>query len=155
MLLSEETKAGSFVEFVTTTEVRLRVALSAAHGPERGREAAAEALAYGWEHWERIYTMDNPAGWLALVAAVGALPFLGYSLIGAINPGFLDLPTRNKRAIVFAVLVFTILGIGVGARNDLFLTCEDFKVSGNDQPEGCKPASGEPAQETLRLLKPA
>jgi RNA polymerase sigma-70 factor (ECF subfamily) len=64
MLLSEDTKAGSFVEFVTATEARLRIALSAAHGLERGREAAAEALAYGWEHWERINTMDNPAGYL-------------------------------------------------------------------------------------------
>jgi RNA polymerase sigma-70 factor (ECF subfamily) len=64
MLLPEDTKADSFVEFVTITESRLRVALSAAHGPERGREAAAEALTYGWEHWDRINTMDNPAGYL-------------------------------------------------------------------------------------------
>jgi RNA polymerase sigma-70 factor (ECF subfamily) len=63
-LISEETKADSFTEFVTTTEAPLRVALSAAHGLERGREAAAEALAYGWEHWDRIQTMENPAGYL-------------------------------------------------------------------------------------------
>ena len=64
MLIPEETKADSFTEFVTTTEERLRVALSAAHGLESGREAAAEALAYGWEHWDRIHTMENPAGYL-------------------------------------------------------------------------------------------
>ena len=64
MLFPEDTKADSFVEFVTITESRLRVALSAAHGSERGRDAAAEALAYGWEHWDRINTMDNPTGYL-------------------------------------------------------------------------------------------
>ena len=63
-MIPDQTKADSFTDFVTTTEARLRVALSAAHGPEGGREAAAEALAYGWEHWDRIRTMDNPAGYL-------------------------------------------------------------------------------------------
>ena len=60
----EETRADSFTVFVTETERRLRHALTAAFGPERGREAAAEALAYGWEHWDRIRDMENPAGYL-------------------------------------------------------------------------------------------
>lgn len=63
-VLSDETKADTFTDFVTTTEERLRLALTATHGPELGREGAAEALAYGWEHWERISTMENPAGYL-------------------------------------------------------------------------------------------
>jgi hypothetical protein len=29
-----------------------------------GRDAAADALAYGWEHWERIKDMKNPIGYL-------------------------------------------------------------------------------------------
>lgn len=63
-MLPDETKADSFTEFVVETETRLRHALTAAFGPERGREGAAEALAYGWEHWDRISVMDNPAGYL-------------------------------------------------------------------------------------------
>lgn len=63
-MLSEETKSDSFVEFVTATERRLRQALTSAFGPDRGREAAAEALAYGWEHWDRVSGMENPAGYL-------------------------------------------------------------------------------------------
>jgi DNA-directed RNA polymerase specialized sigma24 family protein len=63
-MLPDETKADSFTEFVVETETRLRNALSAAFGPERGREGAAEALAYGWEHWDRISMMSNPAGYL-------------------------------------------------------------------------------------------
>jgi DNA-directed RNA polymerase specialized sigma24 family protein len=34
---------------------------------ETGREAAAEALAYGWEHWERIRDMENSVGYLYVV----------------------------------------------------------------------------------------
>jgi RNA polymerase sigma-70 factor (ECF subfamily) len=54
----------SFTEFVRTTERPLRVALGAAYGKERGREAAADALAYGWEHWDHIQQLENPAGYL-------------------------------------------------------------------------------------------
>ena len=92
---------------------------------------------------------DAVVGWLALVTAIVALPFLGYAIIGAINPSFLDLPIRNKWAIIIAVVVFSVLGAAIGARNDLFLTCDDFKVSGNDQPENCRGASASPAAVTL------
>lgn len=63
-MLPDETKADSFTRFVVEAETRLRHALTTAFGPERGREGAAEALAYGWEHWDRISQMDNPSGYL-------------------------------------------------------------------------------------------
>lgn len=63
-MIPDKTKADSFTEFVTETEERLRIALIATHGPDRGREAAAEALAYGWENWDRVRTLENPAGYL-------------------------------------------------------------------------------------------
>lgn len=53
-----------FEGFVRDSEPRLRRALVAAYGPERGREAAAEALAWAWEHWVRVRTMDRPIGYL-------------------------------------------------------------------------------------------
>jgi DNA-directed RNA polymerase specialized sigma24 family protein len=49
---------------VERAEPRLRKAFVAAYGPERGREATAEALAYGWEHWERLRGTDNVTGYL-------------------------------------------------------------------------------------------
>ena len=58
------TATGSFTEFFGLTEPRLRTALCAAFGADLGREATQQALAYGWEHWERIQEMDNPAGYL-------------------------------------------------------------------------------------------
>ena len=63
-MIPDQTKEQSFTEFVSDVESRLRQALTAAFGPEVGREAAAEALAYGWEHWDRIAGMDNSVGYL-------------------------------------------------------------------------------------------
>ena len=54
----------TFEEFAEHSGARLRAGLVAAYGPEVGADAAAEALAYGFEHWERLSTMANPAGYL-------------------------------------------------------------------------------------------
>jgi hypothetical protein len=63
-VLSDEVKAGSFTEFVEGSELRLRQALTASFGPDVGRDAAADAFAYGWEHWDRVSVMENPVGYL-------------------------------------------------------------------------------------------
>lgn len=54
----------SFERFVRESESKLRHALVARYGPEVGRDAAAEVLAYGWEHWDRVGQMGNPIGYL-------------------------------------------------------------------------------------------
>jgi len=54
----------SFTTFFQDVEPRLRYALIAALGHERGREATSEAMAYAWEHWNRIEHMENPGGYL-------------------------------------------------------------------------------------------
>lgn len=43
---------------------RLRRALVAAYGSERGRDAVAEALAFAWERWPEVETMTNAASYL-------------------------------------------------------------------------------------------
>ena len=53
-----------FEAFYRDAEPKLRRALVAALGPEPGREAAAEALAYACEHWERVRGIDKPVGYL-------------------------------------------------------------------------------------------
>lgn len=53
-----------FEVFVKKAEPRLRRSLCAAYGAELGREATAEALAYGWEHWDRVQAMTNSIGYL-------------------------------------------------------------------------------------------
>ncbi len=54
----------AFGEFVAAVEPRLRRALVAAYGPELGRDAAADSLAWAWQHWDRVQAMANPAGYL-------------------------------------------------------------------------------------------
>jgi DNA-directed RNA polymerase specialized sigma24 family protein len=53
-----------FEEFVRAHEARLRTALVLTYGPEAGRDAAAEALAWAWEHWERVTVLDKPVPYL-------------------------------------------------------------------------------------------
>ena len=54
----------AFRAFVAEAAIGLRRALVAGLGPDVGQEALSEALAYGWEHWDRVRSMDNPAGYL-------------------------------------------------------------------------------------------
>lgn len=42
----------------------MRAALVASFGAQVGAEAAADALAYAWQHWSRVEAMDNRVGYL-------------------------------------------------------------------------------------------
>ena len=59
----------SFEVFFADAEPRLRRALVAAYGFERGREAAAEALAWAWEHWRELQDKANPVGYIYRIGA--------------------------------------------------------------------------------------
>jgi DNA-directed RNA polymerase specialized sigma24 family protein len=62
----------TFEEFAQTAGRRLRAGLIAAYGVQAGLESTAEALAYGWEHWDRLSRMSNPAGYLYRVGQTAA-----------------------------------------------------------------------------------
>lgn len=69
MTSTESGAAGSgadlaFEEFFASVEPRLRRALMAAYGLEAGREATAEALAWAWEHRDRLATIEHPVRYL-------------------------------------------------------------------------------------------
>jgi DNA-directed RNA polymerase specialized sigma24 family protein len=53
-----------YAAFLRDAEPRLRNALVAGHGAERGMEALSDTLLYGYRHWERIAGMQNPIGYL-------------------------------------------------------------------------------------------
>jgi DNA-directed RNA polymerase specialized sigma24 family protein len=61
--MSEETAEDSFIRFATRVAPRLNQVLISAAG-DAGRDAASESLLYGWQHWDRVRRMDNPAGYL-------------------------------------------------------------------------------------------
>lgn len=62
----------SFETFALRDGPRLRAGLVAAYGAQVGLDAAAEAMAYGWEHWDRLEVMGNPAGYLYRVGQTAA-----------------------------------------------------------------------------------
>lgn len=64
MTKTEPAAEVEFSRFLGTAEPGLRRALVGRYGPDVGREAAAEAIAYAWENWERLRSMRNPAGYL-------------------------------------------------------------------------------------------
>jgi DNA-directed RNA polymerase specialized sigma24 family protein len=111
-----------FESFITAAEPRLRHALVAAVGRELGREAAAEALAYGWENWDRVKLMENPVGYLYRVgrsrvrvrrrriafvpAPMHEAPVPGPSRIPDVEPGLpgaLKRLSERQRICVFLV----------------------------------------------------
>ena len=113
-MLTDRAVGAAFEVFVKETETRLREALSASLGSERGREATAEALSYAWEHWHRIRAMDNPTGYLyvlgrdrgrksarsrtvALLPADPArIPWVEPGLVGALE----ELPERQRTVVM-------------------------------------------------------
>lgn len=62
----------SFESFAEGVAPRLRAGLVAAYGTEVGHEAAADALAYAWEHRGRVLAMENPAAYLFRVGQTSA-----------------------------------------------------------------------------------
>jgi len=63
-VVAGDTRTDSFTEFFADVQPRLNRALVAALGTQDGLEATQEALAWGWEHWDELGAMNNPAGYL-------------------------------------------------------------------------------------------
>jgi RNA polymerase sigma factor (sigma-70 family) len=57
-----------FVEFTERASTRLRPVLVAHYGVETANDLCADAIAYAWEHWDRVRGLDNPVGYLYRVA---------------------------------------------------------------------------------------
>jgi len=85
--------------------------------------------------------VEDPVAVTAIIISAVCLPFIAWILIAAINPDFLELPNRNRVVVIAAVLAFVVVGWAFGYRNDTFLNCDDFTVSGNDLPQNCVQAS--------------
>ena len=53
-----------YTTFARRVEPRLSYAFAAIYGPDVGADVTADALIWGWEHWDRLRNMDNPTGYL-------------------------------------------------------------------------------------------
>jgi RNA polymerase sigma factor (sigma-70 family) len=92
VVLIREASVESFTDFYREAEPRLRQALSATLGSDRGREAAAEALAYGWERWSRVAAMENPVGYLYVYGRGRGLNRLRRRRVAFTPPDPVELP---------------------------------------------------------------
>jgi RNA polymerase sigma factor (sigma-70 family) len=106
-----------FESFVITVEPRLRRALVAALGPELGREATAEALAYAWEHRTKVLSHPNPLAYLIRVgrsrsrkfrrrleASRGSeAPVLQPDYEPGLAEALMTLPRRQREAVTLCV----------------------------------------------------
>lgn len=113
-----QTRSDAFTEFVREAEPRLRHALVAGWGGDRGREATAEALAWAWEHWDRVAEMENPVGYLyrvghtrgrRLLRRPGRLPRPEHAEMPWIEPALpdaLDALSQRQRTAVMLVKGF-------------------------------------------------
>lgn len=80
---------------------------------------------------------DRTVFTLTVAVTLLAFPFVAWNLITVINTDFASLEGRRKILVVAATGLFLLVGMGMGARNDMILTCDDFTVSGNDLPDNC------------------
>lgn len=80
---------------------------------------------------------------LAMTSYLFCLPYALYLVVEIINPQLLTLEGWGPKVrLVALAVIFLAAGFGVGARNDLFMTCHDFQVAGDSPPANCRPASG-------------
>lgn len=106
----------TFEEFAEVAAPRLRHALVSAYGLDVGVDAAAEAMAYGFEHWDEVSRTSNPAGYLYRVGQTAArrlrrqppsLPRPEPTELPDLEPGLLpaleDL-TETQRVVVVLVV---------------------------------------------------
>jgi DNA-directed RNA polymerase specialized sigma24 family protein len=101
---------GEFDRFVAEVRPRLLRALAACVGSANAADAAAEAIAYAFEHWPRVRAMDNPAGYLyrvgrsrvrrPLTPVLPAPESIGVPDIEpALIPALLALPAKQRTAV--------------------------------------------------------
>ncbi|MBA4492589.1 hypothetical protein [Paracoccus sp. S1E-3] len=58
---------------------------------------------------------------------------------------------RQTLNLLVLTVAIAVASFAIGYRNDLFMTCEDFKVSGNDLPTNCRPTDTRYERGTFRL----
>ncbi len=124
------------------SSARLRQVLVARYGWDQGLEAWHDAVAYGWEHRERLAAMANPVGYLYRVAQSSvrrqhrwqrpvAFPAVDPSVLPHVEPGLPEavakLSPKQRTAVLLVVAygwsqveVADVLGIDVSTlRNHL------------------------------------
>jgi DNA-directed RNA polymerase specialized sigma24 family protein len=130
---------------------RLYEALVPVAGIDRAHDATSDALLYAWRNWDRVGTLDNPAGYLYVMARRHAtrgrplnrtlLPQLAPTELPEVEPallGALERLSEMQRQVVYLVEGFgwgltdvsRILGISVSTvRNHLARGLDNLRTA--------------------------
>ncbi len=74
------------------------------------------------------------------IITLAGIPFMAIVLTRIAMPDAAEATTtRDRWAIIAAVVVVVIAAFVLGKAQAHFLTCGDFTISGNSQPPGCTP----------------
>lgn len=99
-----------FAAFAAEVGPQLRRAFVGVRGFDGAEDAVAEALAFAWEHWDEVQSMENPAGYLYRVGRSRTKPRrrVGLRLPDAAGipdvepalvPALLTLPLKQRTAV--------------------------------------------------------
>jgi hypothetical protein len=73
------------------------------------------------------------------VVSVAALPFALYVLAHLLAGDYFTFPSRLRWALGILTAFIFVVGLYVGDGHPRFLTCDDFALAGEYQPENCRP----------------
>ena len=77
---------------------------------------------------------------ISVAVNIMCLPYIAYVLISILQPEAMELHSRKLIfGLIGIALIVGTVGFLVGVHHNIFLTCEDFKLSGNDIPPNCRP----------------
>jgi hypothetical protein len=75
---------------------------------------------------------------MLFIFVVMLYPMVFWIVLRLVAPDYFSIPNRRLKVMsVVIVIVIAFLGYSVGEQNGRFLSCDEFKVSGNDLPADC------------------
>lgn len=76
---------------------------------------------------------------LTALIAIVCLPYTIYAVTLITDDSIMSVRRGKLRQhLMLITVVVALVGFGVGRYNYVFLTCDDFKISGNDLPANCR-----------------
>ena len=81
--------------------------------------------------------------WLGVVVTLAGFPAMVALVLVMVVPGVESVRRGRDTAVAIgAIVLVVVLSFTLGTQHPRLLTCEDFKISGNDQPAGCTQGIG-------------
>ncbi|MFI1239872.1 hypothetical protein [Nocardia salmonicida] len=81
--------------------------------------------------------------WLSVVVTIAGIPAMVTLVLVMVVPSVESVRGRYTAMAIGAIGLVVVLSFAIGTQHPRILTCEDFEISGNDQPSGCTPGIGE------------